>query len=82
MGSHRLVSRPLVVAAALGLALPGVSGVGAPPAAAQTCPPPAALATRSDGTLWEYTGNGTGGWAGQFQIGAGWNALTLTAGVG
>ena len=43
---------------------------------------PDVLAARSDGTLWEYAGNGRGGWAGTFQIGAGWNALPLITGVG
>jgi peptidoglycan-N-acetylglucosamine deacetylase len=41
MGSRRLVHRPLVLAAVLGVALGGVSTVGSRPAAAQTCPPPA-----------------------------------------
>jgi peptidoglycan/xylan/chitin deacetylase (PgdA/CDA1 family) len=41
VGSRRFVRRPLVVAAALGVALTGLSGVVARPAAAQTCPAPA-----------------------------------------
>ncbi len=57
--------RRLAVAAAGGAGLAGLLRGCSPPATSPGTATPTSWPSGTDGTLWEYAGNGVGGWAGQ-----------------